>query len=377
VKAGVGYSSHQSSEVAGREAARSALRLSGQPAITLLFTTDGYDQEKVLEAVLQETGKTSLLGACGAGLITPDGVLEKGVGVLTISGKDIFSRTALVKINPENPVATGKEIAEELLSNCPVEQGTVVLFPDGFGANISKIVCSLYGFMGPSYQFLGASTGDNMQFVRTFQMNELGVASGSIAAALISGCSFGVAIRHGWNRKGPPLVITRAEGKFLYEFDSRPAFEVYSERLGSIEKENFPIYGAENPLGIPETCGYLLIRDPLNVRDDGSIELVTEVPTSAVAYLMSTKLDEQLKIARETVTAALNKVAKPVFALVFNCVSRFLLMGDRYRDELEIITSLFGDRFPFLGFLSFGEIGAYSGVPLLHNKSFLVAVGGE
>ncbi|HAA89432.1 MAG: hypothetical protein XD63_0190 [Thermoanaerobacterales bacterium 50_218] len=376
MKAGVGYSSHQSPEVAGREAARRALKLSGQPVVTFLFTTGSYDQEKVLEAVLRETGKTRLLGACGAGLITPDGVLEKGVGVLTISGEDIFARTALVKINPDNPVGTGREIAKELLSNSPVEQGTVVLFPDGFGANISKILCSLYGFMGPGYQFLGAGAGDNMQCVRPFQMSECGVASGCVAAALISGCSFGIAIRHGWKRKGPPLVITRAEGKFLYEFDGRPAFEVYSERLGSIEKENFPVYGAENPLGIPETCGYFLVRDPLNVRDDGSIELVTEVPMKAVAYLMCTTLEEQLKIARETVTAALKKVTKPVFALVFNCVSRFLLMGEHYREELEVIKNLFGDQFPFLGFLSFGEIGAYSGVPLLHNKSLLVAVGG-
>jgi hypothetical protein len=69
-------------------------------------------------------------------------------------------------------------------------------------------------------------------------------------------------------------------------------------------------------------------------------------------------------------------VQTPRFGLVFNCVSRFLLLGEKH-DEAAVIQDGLGIPLPLLGLLTFGEVGAYNDVPLFHNKTLVVAVGGE
>ncbi|MDK2887997.1 MAG: hypothetical protein PWP72_875, partial [Thermoanaerobacter sp.] len=44
MKVGVGYSLHPDSREAARKAARFAVARSGPPALTFLFTTEGYNQ---------------------------------------------------------------------------------------------------------------------------------------------------------------------------------------------------------------------------------------------------------------------------------------------------------------------------------------------
>ena len=59
-----------------------------------------------------------------------------------------------------------------------------------------------------------------------------------------------------------------------------------------------------------------------------------------------------------------------------DCISRVLLMGDRFVEEIQAIRQAVGADVPLLGALSFGEIGSYVDVPLLHNKTTVIAVGG-
>ncbi|MGQ9531549.1 MAG: hypothetical protein ACUVTQ_01935 [Desulfotomaculales bacterium] len=54
MQAGVGWSRRPASREAGREATRHALRDLKRAVAVFLFTTDGYDQEEVLQSVLAE-----------------------------------------------------------------------------------------------------------------------------------------------------------------------------------------------------------------------------------------------------------------------------------------------------------------------------------
>jgi hypothetical protein len=51
-------------------------------------------------------------------------------------------------------------------------------------------------------------------------------------------------------------------------------------------------------------------------------------------------------------------------------------MGDAFGQELRALSSGVGVDVPFLGALSFGEIGSFKDVPLFHNKTVAVAVLG-
>ncbi|WP_211230077.1 FIST signal transduction protein [Desulfovirgula thermocuniculi] len=378
LRAGVGYSFRQDSREAAREAAGLAVSRSGRPALTFLFTTVDYDQERVLETVLEETGTAKLVGASGAGIVTREGIKRQGVQVLTLAGDGIVAETALLDIPSGQAAETGRALAEKLLEGFPMKEGTVFLFPDGLSGNLARLLRGVYDLMGPGFQYAGGGTGDNLSFLKTFQMTERGVASGAVAAALVGGCSFAAGIAHGWAPFGPPLLITRARGKEVFEINEQPAFQVYARQLGGICPEDFPFHAARCPLGVPDATGRFIIRDPVRLGAGGAMEFVTEVPCGAVAYLMRFRaVEELLGAALEVVREACRLLPVPQFILLFNCVSRVLLMGERADRELERVREITGDV-PVAGMLTFGEIGSFDGgVPLFHNKTFLCVVGGR
>lgn len=376
MKVGAGYSRVSGSEAAGREAAVKAVKAIGQqPVLTFVFTTEKYDQNHVLNSVLSEVGESRLIGASGAGIITPDGIFEDGVNVMVLSGLGIEAVTTSVEFQPEAPRETGELLGKRLLSSTTASSGMVFVFPDGLVGNIALMLRGLYEIMGPEFQYAGGGTGDNLQFLKTYQFTEYGVASGSVAAALVTGISFGIGVRHGWEPVGSPLVITKAEGRLLLELDDRPAFDVYSERLGNIPLSAFPEYGMRHPLGIPDALGNYIIRDPVRALPNGTLAMVTEVPPKAVAYLMSGRKEALADAARDAFHAALSGAGEPRFALLFDCVSRFLLVKGEV-DDVGIGREVLGPSTPIVGILTFGEVGTYNDVPLFHNKTMVVAVGG-
>jgi hypothetical protein len=376
MKVGTAYSTLDDSRRAGRMVAEEAVKSSGEPALTLLFTTDAYDQEVVFEAVKEVVGASRMVGFCAGGIITVDGVFRQGVGVCTLSGDEFQVVTSLQTGLSADPRGAGRCAGEELLAS-GLEQGTVFVLPDGFAANISEVVRGLYNSMGPDFRYVGGGAGDNLKFFKTYQFTEVGPVSDALAVALLDGLTIQTGIGHGWQPAGDPLVITAARGKRVFEIDGWPAFEVYSERLGGIPVDKFAEYGMRYPLGIPDISGNYLIRDPLAVNDDRSIDFVTEVPRNAVVNIMEGDITDLIETARIVAQAAANNVAEPQFALLFDCISRYLLMGDEFERELKAIREAVGMELPILGSLTFGEVGSYTDVPLFHNKTTVIAIGGS
>ncbi|WP_445952414.1 FIST N-terminal domain-containing protein [Thermodesulfitimonas sp.] len=103
VQIGIGYSKLPAPHEAAREAARMALASAGNPSLAFLFTTEEYDQQAGLKTVLEETRYPRLVGASGAGLVTPEGITTQGVGIVALSGTGISATTAIVEMNPELP----------------------------------------------------------------------------------------------------------------------------------------------------------------------------------------------------------------------------------------------------------------------------------
>lgn len=376
MKVGIAYSTLDDSRRAGRMAAEEAVKSSGEPALTFLFTTDEYDQRVVYEAVKEVVEDSRMAGFCVGGIITADGVFRQGVGVCTLSGDELRVMTSLQHGLSADPRGAGRRAGEELLAS-GLDQGTVFVLPDGFAANISEVVRGLYNTMGPEFRYVGGGAGDNLRFFKTYQFTETGLASDALAVALLDGATIQTGIGHGWQPTGDPLVTTAAKGKRVFEIAGRPAFEVYSERLGGIPVDEFAEYGMRYPLGIPDISGNYLIRDPLAVNDDGSIDFVTEVPRTAVVSIMEGDVADLIETARSVAQVATGGVAEPQFVLLFDCISRCLLMGEEFERELKAIRETIGAEVPILGSLAFGEVGSYTDVPLFHNKTTVIAVGGS
>ena len=68
-KAGVGMSHHRNPMMAGREAVETALKNGGieKPDFVFMFATVGYDQQALLKAVREASGRAPLCGCSGEG----------------------------------------------------------------------------------------------------------------------------------------------------------------------------------------------------------------------------------------------------------------------------------------------------------------------
>jgi hypothetical protein len=373
MKAGVSFSNNKDSFYAGWEAASEAAGILGDPVLTIVFATDDYDAFKVLSGVKSAVKFSRIAGFCCGGVITEAGVHLQGVGVVVLSG-NFHAETTIQKGLSKDPYAVGKKAGRTLMKYGK-KSGTVIVMPDGFQVNVSEMLRGLYNQLGPGFQYIGGGAGDNLKFFKTYQFTEDDVAEDALVVALLEGVDIGVGIGHGWRPIGAPMVITRVKGKRVYEIDGVSAFSAYSSRMGNIIRAQFPYQSMMHPLGFPNISGQYIIRDPLSVNEDDSIDFVTEIPSQAVGNIMDCEIDGLIETAKNAAHQARSSVADPVFMLLFDCISRSLLIGDRFHEEIRVLREAVGLDVPILGALTFGEVGSYENAPLFHNKTTVVAVG--
>lgn len=375
MRVGIGFSSGNDPGAAGRAASEQAVRQSGRPVITLVLTTDNYDQERVLSAVKRIIGNSRLVGACVPGIIVNLRLYKRGVGVCTVSGEGVEAVTHLQRNISQYSYRKGEKAGEALLAKGGESPGTVLLFPDGLAANISGLLRGLYNVMGPAFAYIGGGSGDNLRFSKTYQFTEEGISSDAVAAAVVRGINFQVCLGHGWRPLGEPLVVTKAKGRRVYEIDGLSALERYSALVGAHDRNSFPYYSMKYPLGLPGAGGEFIIRDPLKAEEDGSILFVTEVPENTIATIMEGDTASLVAAAEEVSKKALNTPVAPKILMLFDCVSRCLLMDKDFSREMEAVARNIKAEVPVIGMLSFGEISSISGTPLFYNKTIVAAAG--
>ncbi|MCG0278286.1 MAG: FIST C-terminal domain-containing protein [Thermanaeromonas sp.] len=375
LRVGVGFSDEHDAEAAVQRALEQALSRTGRPALTLVLTTEGYAPEEVLAGAVKMVGNSPLVGAWTPGIIFGFEVCARGVGVCTIGGEGIEAVTHLERTISACPFARGEKAGEALIDKGGESPGTVLLFPDGSSANISELLRGLYNAMGPDFKYIGGGSGDNLRFNSTYQFTEEGVGSDAIAAAVLRGINFNVELDHGWSPAGEPFTITRAEGRRVYEIDGVPAFERYTALVRRCTRNGFPYYGMQYPFGLPAAGGKFIIRDPLKAEEDGSILFVTEIPENTIATIMEGDAESLVAAAGRVAESALNTPATPKVLILFDCVSRYLLLGKDFSREMEAIARRLKPEIPVFGMLSFGEISSVSGTPLFYNKTIVAAAG--
>ncbi|MBT9164883.1 MAG: hypothetical protein DDT22_00747 [candidate division WS2 bacterium] len=388
VFAGVGISNIKDSYQAGKEAAQKALTEMGgnHPDFVLVFSTDSFNQKEMIEGIRVITGKASLIGCCGAGVISKEGLSTDSIAVLALRSDVLQINTGMVNDIGQNSRLAGEKVAKAILDKEP-EKGykyppTLLMLPDGLTCNVCELVRGVYESLGPTYQLVGGGAGDNVRFIKTYQFIDDEVYHDAVSVALItSEVPMGIGVGHGWSPIGRPLVVTKSQGNIIREIEGSPAFEAYLGYFGDVTPrltpENFPEFGMRHPLGLPDITGAYTIRDPLKVEEDGSIFCVAEVPENSVVRIMKGDNESVIQAAKESAQKAVNSIGKrkPGLAIVFDCVSRLLLLGKEAQRELDTIRDVIGRDVPLIGFFTFGEIGsANGGPPVFHNKTVVVCV---
>lgn len=376
MKCGVGFSSLDNSRSAGTEAAEAAVSGVGNPKITFVISTDFYDHRDVIRGVIEIVGESEIAGFCSGGIITSDGIMNRGVGILVLEGDELKVASEIEQGISTDPLNKGKTLGEKILKK-GFNAGTVFLMPDGLAANISDFIRGLYSVLGPDFQYVGGGTGDDLKFQKSYQFTAGDMASDAAVVGVVDGINIGTAVGHGWQPGEHLVVIGKTDEKRVFEIDGMKAYQKYRDIIGEIPEDEFYTHTMEYPLGFSDAHGNFIIRDPLSIGDDSSIDFVTEVPGNSVGFIMECHIDKLIMASSHVVSKAKKDIGIPKFAFIFDCISRTILMGERFNDELRSISDALGADIPIIGALSFGEVGSFVDIPFFHNKTLAIAIGAD
>lgn len=390
ILAGSGSSHHTDAYQAGQESAAGALAaLAGYtPQLVIVFTTEHYDQAAVLQGIRASTRTIPLIGCCTGGLITAQGILERGVAVLALYGDDLEVALALEPDLSTRPAEAAQRVAEQLEDYLAPptshKRSTALIFTDGLtgGLTMDTAIDNVTTIFGPFCSLIGGAAGDNLQYHQTSLFVNERILGDSIALALLTTAApIGIGVRHGWQPIGQPCVITRSTANVIYELDGRPALDVYRSLFphSELTLQNFREFTRYHPIGFPQATGEFLVRLPLQANADGSIVCLGMLPEYAVMYIMQgdpVSLLTAAEAAAQQAMAALEGV--PVAAaIVIDCVTRPPLLGSSTAAEIDRIRAIVGTDTPIIGMYSFGEIAADTGPVCFHNKTVVVGVIGK
>ena len=379
----IGTSDSSDTAHAAAYAVSSALEGAYAPAFALVLSTDQYDHGVLAESVTRELGDVPWVGCCTAGVFAGSTVLERGIVVGVFSSRD-----ASIGVGVGGPVsvdghAAGRAAAAGALNGLPRRMAdhhrAMIVMPDAVTGNGADVIRGAASEGGSGLAWAGGGAGDNQRFLRTAQYARgRAIDDHVVALAIDLPRPFGVGIRHGFRPYGPPTLVTRARGATAIELDYECAYEAYRRAVQGrgerVSLDNFAAFAMTHPLGIPQADGEHVIRDPLSVGADGSLRCVAEVPDGSLVRVMAGDCEALVAAALAAAATARAGVGSDVAgALVFDCVSRWVMLKGQMHRELDAFREGLGGAVPVLGCLTFGEVGALGGgVPQLHNKTAVV-----
>lgn len=366
-----------------REATFEALRDAPLPAFALVFCTDQYDVRRLAAAINAELGSVPWAGCCTAGVYTGTEVLQRGLVVGVFSGREARFGVGLGGPVSRDARAAGRTAVAEALAalGAPTDghSRALIVLPDSLTGDAAEVVRGAAHEAGAGMIWAGGGAGDNMRFVSTAQF-AYGEAHSNrvVIIAIDAEGRLAAGIRHGWHPYGPTTQVTRAQSATAIELDYEPAFEVYRRTAANqgdvVSREKFAGFAMTHPLGFPQANGEYVIRDPLAVDASGGLRCVAEIPEGCLVRVMQGDREDLLRAAGVAATTARVGVHGALGgALVFDCVSRYLILGEHMREELSAIQSGVGAGVPLLGCLTFGEVGTIgAGSAQYHNKTAVV-----
>jgi len=374
-------------------AARLELR-SEKIDLAIVFSSINLSSSILLETInlsLEET--VPIIGCSGAAVISNQGIFIQGVVILLLSlSSGEYLNTACVQdIKTKTALNAGRELGEKLLyAFKDVRRVLSVIFSDGLMDEGSNLILGLQERLGTSFPLAGASAADNLRFLKSHvYFNKELFSDGAVGILLGGKFNFGLGIKHGWKPIGKPRTVTRSQGNIVWEIDSEPAVKIYEKylacRVSELQKELKRI-SILYPIGmyLPGEEEYLL-RNILSIGKDGSLRFQGNVFQGSLIRLMIGTKESCLAATRQAVEEAQKNLSGQVseskkmnnFVLVFDSVSRYMLLKRGAAKELQIIKETMGENTPIIGLYTYGEQAplmavSYAGQSYFHNQTIAI-----
>ncbi len=399
LKVGIGHSKH------AREAAETAMRSTPSPELAIVFSAYGLDPHSTYADVREIVGKTPIIGGTTCGefssamaepqngtvvvMTLQSSYLSVGVGVGEKLATDpkgcaqqaIGAAYQALKSNPTVMslmlIALGKKKAAEASRIKPFIN---IILPDGSTGQEEPFMRALIQETGTVAQLIGGSTGNDFSANTTYQYGNGVFQDAAVVTTISSGLKMGTAMGHPYYPGTKGAVVTRSQGRVVYELNHRPAAEEMKAIIGATELSD-EIF-AKNPFGIKSSDVFseYTIKSVAKTDADGSLTFFAEIPEGAYLRHMQSDRDYAIASFKKTLVRAIIDAGNPkkIGAIViFNCILRHLLKCSMGVDDLAIIREVIGDA-PVIGFNAFGEQGMTLGGALGHyNQTATVLVIGN
>lgn len=354
------------------------------PDILFVFASTVYDFNLLLNQIKKKIDCPNIVGCSTAGEFIQSEAVMGGLSVMAIKSdntKFVVSKAKDVKANPLKSVdenfSNYKEEARNMLRE-DFRYPTIMLLVDGLLGRGEEFIQSIYSKTGIVSQIVGGGAGDDAKLKETylFHNNEY-FTNGAIFIKIFSKNKIGIGVSHGMKNASKTMKASKAEGAILYELDNRPAFDVYKEYAATkgveLTKENASGFLINNELAIQDLT-FTKIRAPLICNPDGSFIMATEIPQNSPVAIVEATENNLVKAANEAATEAKKNLgsSKASAVLVFDCICRQSIMGDKFINEINEISSVFGNNTPVTGFSTYGEIAKYAGTLNGYHNSTVV-----
>jgi len=371
---------HDDARAAAEEAADELIEgLGSSPDLVLVFFSAEFKADDViagLQARLPST--TDVVGCSSFAEVSQDEAVTRSVTALGLRLPGVQWQTFARSPDGRSSYAIGQSVGEEIRGLAPE---LVFLFPDVLRQNATQLLLGVQSVLGANVPVIGGAPGDTGTFTKTYQVRGGEVLSGGVSGvALRGGIRISTAARSGYTPVGLPRTSTRVEGgNVLLELDGRPALSSYREFLGR-RADEMPAVSIEFPLGVIVDARATEAFPPL-VRAIFSVDearqaliLGGDIPQGAQVRVLRATREDVIQGAIAATEAAYAAMPDADVAFFFNCMSRKIVLGPRYKEECAASFGVLPKALPRIGFYTFGELSPFGGVSVHHESTFTLAL---
>ena len=315
-----------------------------------------------------------LIGGLFPGIVVDGAVHDHGT---LLVGLPVSAQVVTAPLG--GPAEAQRAWLERQLPQIETDQATALVFADAAEGGIGPLVHALHDLLGPTWSYLGGGTG-HWDLAPGPTVVSGGQLRSGVAAVVLLEAPSTVAVAHGWSPLGRHLPVTRSNGRTIELLDGQPAAKVYREVVRDHAGEvvagaSIEQLGRWYPLGISRVGDEPVVRDLVAEVGDG-VRCIGEVPQGCYVRVLHGDHAALLAGAKQ-VTVGLSDASadgrlpggRDTQPLLFDCVSRVLHLGDRYTEELELVTA----AGPVAGALTIGEVaGTPYRAPDFHNKTIVL-----
>jgi hypothetical protein len=375
----VGRSAARDARAAGEEAATGALE-QGQASLTVVFSSDAYDLDRLVRTISERSGGAPLIGCSTAGEIGSSGPGDASVVVTAIGGEGLSIATALATGASGRLRLASAEVAASVSRVAERPHKVLMLLSDGLSGDQQEVVRGAYSVVGAAVPLVGGCAGDDLKMKRTYQFHGTQVVTDAVVGAAIgSDAPMGIGVRHGWRRVGEPMLVTGSADNRVFTLDDKPALDIYLDRLNApasarTDGAAFTRFAITHPLGLSRRSGEEVRFVGEANFEDRSLVCIAGVPQGGLAWFME---GDDASVLEATDAACSDALAPldgrpPIGFLAFDCIARRGVLGDEgIRREVSRI-SLHAGGAPIAGFYTYGEIARTNGISGFHNQTLVI-----